>query len=288
MARYLNLIKSAGCLIIGDEVLNGKILDTNSHVFSKFCFNELKIPVKSTVVCGDDYRDIRLSLEFLLDRCDVVVTSGGIGPTHDDITYEAIAQTFGTTVEVDDETVARMKLLRAEYLEGLSSRKLEAYYRMATFPKAGGDVLVEKMYTDESLWVPVVGINKKVYVLPGVPQLFEKLLFGMKPHLQLRVDDELVLKRMYVKTEMKESDFAPFLSDLQHECDENYGEGTVKLGSYPHMNWKVNTVSIIGNEKIGEDELRALISRVEENVIGKQIGAEEEEYMSQNEPGTAE
>lgn len=280
----MNAIRNAGCLIIGDEVLNGKILDTNSHVFSKFCFNELKIPVKSTVVCGDNYNEINGSLKFLLQQCDLVVTSGGIGPTHDDITYEAIAKTFGTTVAVDSETVDRMKRLRGDYLNGLSSRKLDAFYRMATFPKSTDDVEVEKMFMDESLWVPVIGVQRKVYILPGVPQLFEKLLFGLKSHLKPRVDDSLVLKRVYVKTRTKESELAPFLSDLQGECDEKYGAGAVKLGSYPHMNWKVNTVSIIGNETVKETVLRELVDRIVEGVSGEEIGVEEEQYMSEKEP----
>lgn len=84
--RMASSIKSAGCLIIGDEVLNGKILDTNSFEFAKYCFKELSIPVKKTVVCGDDADDIIRSLKVLTDEnCDFIVTSGGIGSTHDDI-----------------------------------------------------------------------------------------------------------------------------------------------------------------------------------------------------------
>ena len=52
-------IRSAGCLIIGDEILNGKILDTNSYNFARFCFKDLSIPLKRTIVCGDDEDDIK-------------------------------------------------------------------------------------------------------------------------------------------------------------------------------------------------------------------------------------
>lgn len=102
-------IKTAGCLIIGDEILNGKIMDTNSYNFARFCFNDLSIPLKRTVVCGDDSQDIKTSLHNLLSQDNVgfLVTSGGLGSTHDDITYEAISDYFKLDYKLDQEVVDR-------------------------------------------------------------------------------------------------------------------------------------------------------------------------------------
>ena len=279
-------INSAGCLIIGDEVLNGKILDTNSNTFAKFCFNKLMIPLKKTIVCSDDNDSIVRSLKALRDEdgCDFIITSGGIGPTHDDVTYQAIGDAYGLKCELDSTTVEKMQKLRGDYLSTLSERRLNAFYRMATIP-AGENV--HKIFVDEDFWVPIVSVDQKVYILPGVPQLFVKLLNGLEPMLMQRVGSEQgaerSLVRYYVKTETKESQLAPFLEDLQQSCQEKFGNGAVKLGSYPHFNWKVNTISIIG-EGVENGELRKLVEQVIENIGGTEIGPEEEEKMTTTEP----
>lgn len=280
-------IQTAGCLIIGDEVLNGKILDTNSHYFSKHCFNKLSIPVKKTIVCGDDKEDIKLSLQTLMESCDFIVTSGGIGPTHDDITYESISDTFQVDCELDEETVERMNRLRKDYVSKLSPRQLEAFYKMATFPvDKTGNVKTERIFIDETLWVPIVGVQGRVYILPGVPQLFKKLLDGLEPYIRPRIDKELSLKRYYVKTSTKESDLAPYLTDLQDKCNNQFGASNIKLGSYPHISWKTNTISIIGNEKVKDQDLRLIVSDVVDNIEGnaKEITIEEEDLMTTTDP----
>lgn len=188
-------IKSAGILIIGDEVLNGKILDTNSHDFAKYCFNELAIPLKRTVVCGDDEEDIISSLDTL-KNCDFIVTSGGIGSTHDDISYDSIAKYFTLKCEKDAEVVERMQSLRDSYLNKLSDTQLNAFYRMATIPQGQN---VEKIFIDKELWVPIVGINHKVYILPGVPHLFSKLVRGLGDHIKSRISQNHLI-RYFVKT----------------------------------------------------------------------------------------
>ncbi|OBA19031.1 Molybdopterin binding protein [Metschnikowia bicuspidata var. bicuspidata NRRL YB-4993] len=279
-------IRSAGCLIIGDEVLNGKILDTNLFEFAKFCFNELSVPLKKTIVCGDDTEDIIQSLEILRqNKCDFIVTSGGIGSTHDDITYEALSLAFHLQCLLDSETVDKMHALRGPYLLLLSKSQLDSFYRMATLPQASDDVSVLKLFTDESLWVPIVGINEQVYVLPGVPQLFKKLLTGLGASLKDRVKPEK-FTRFFVQTTTGESSLAPFLSDLQNHCNTIHGPGKIKLGSYPHFNWKINTISIIGDSSVSSGDLRLVVDKVIKNVgeNAKEITLQEEEYMTTNEP----
>ncbi|CAH6722779.1 uncharacterized protein CLIB1444_11S00936 [[Candida] jaroonii] len=282
----MSSIRSAGCLIIGDEVLNGKILDTNSHYFAKNCFNKLKIPLKKTIVCGDDRNDIIESLKILTNDCDFVITSGGIGPTHDDITYESIAEFYKLPVKIHEPTVERMESLRKDYLQNLQQNKKDAFLRMATFPYDVNDkIKVDYLYTDPKLWVPVVGLNQQVYILPGVPQLFQQLVDSLGDLLSQRIEGTS-LRRYYVKTTTKESDLAPFLSSLQHKCDEEFGGNVVKLGSYPHFSWKINTISIIGNEKVNDEKLRDIVEQVLKNIGGeaKEISIEEEEKLTTTDP----
>lgn len=265
-------------------MLNGKILDTNSFEFAKFCFKELAIPVKKTIVCGDDITDIKNSLNTLRqEKCDFIVTSGGIGSTHDDITYDALALAFNTSCELDQETVTRMHKVRSEYLDSLPKPQLEAFYRMATIPVATEETPVKKIFIDDTLWVPIVEINSQVYVLPGVPQLFKKLLHGLKPWLKERAVSQN-FRRFFVKTKVGESTMAPFLSKLQEKCNELHGSQKLKVGSYPHMNWRINTISIIGDKSILELDLRKVVQEVIDNVNGEEISAEDEDYMTFNEP----
>ncbi|KAK6464610.1 MoaB/Mog domain-containing protein [Scheffersomyces coipomensis] len=189
LINSLPSINSAGCLIIGDEVLNGKILDTNSFQFAKFCFHNLSIPLKRTIVCGDEKQDIFKSLKFLLenDEVDFIVSSGGLGSTHDDITYQVLSEYFNLDYELDDEVVKRMNNIRGEYLKTLSKDQLHAFYKMATLPKSSNNINVEKIFIDDSLWFPIVVIDYKLYVLPGIPQLFERLISSLEPIIKSRI-----------------------------------------------------------------------------------------------------
>lgn len=279
LTRMASSIKSAGCLIIGDEVLNGKILDTNSFEFAKFCFKELSIPVKKTIVCGDDQDDIIRSLKTLTDEnCDFIVTSGGIGSTHDDITYDALAAAFRVPCTLDKETVQRMQSIRGLYLAGLKEDELNAFYRMATLPQPSGDTKVLKLFIDDSLWVPIVGLNDKVFVLPGVPQLFKRLLIGLGDSVKPRcVSQEYT--RFFVKTRRGELSIAPFLGEMQKRCDASFNK-KVKIGSYPHFDWKIVTVSIIGDKSVPELDLRKVVDEVRKNVEGEEITAAEEDHLT--------
>ncbi|RLV84954.1 Uncharacterized protein JA9_000179 [Meyerozyma sp. JA9] len=279
-------IRSAACLIIGDEVLNGKILDTNSHEFAKVCFNKLNIPLRKTIVCGDDTEDIIRSIKVLRQEGhDLLVTSGGIGPTHDDITYEAIATAYDMKCEIDSEVKDRMQQLRNDYISTLSAPQADAFYRMATIPQSTEKISVEKIFSDDTLWVPIVGIDEHVYILPGVPQLFKKLLDHLADHIKGRVEPN-VQHRFFIKTNTKESELAPFLSQLQDRCNSDFGVNAVKLGSYPHFNWNLNTISVIGDSNIEPERLRLIVKEIISSIGGAahEITQEEEERLTTSDP----
>lgn len=274
-------LRLAGCLIIGDEVLNGKIHDRNSYEFAKFCFNTLSLPLRKTIVCGDDKQDIIDSLAVLRQSCDLIVTSGGIGSTHDDITYDAIAAAYGLPVGLDTETVSRMRLLRLLYLDTLAPPQLDAYYRMATIPQASPLVPVHKVYAEAGLWVPIVGVNYQTYILPGVPHLFAQLLGPLGEAIKHRVQRN-EYRRLFVLTSTGESTMAPELGAYQAELDAKYGTQKVKLGSYPHMEWKTTTLSVIADLDLPEADFAVVVDRVLA-IAGKGakvISAEEEERFA--------
>ncbi|GAA5964187.1 hypothetical protein JCM21900_001499 [Sporobolomyces salmonicolor] len=252
-------VKTAGCLIIGDEVLNGKTRDSNSNYFAKLCF-DLAIDLKRIEIIPDDEAEIIEAVRRMHERYDLVVTSGGLGPTHDDITYESIAKAFDTTLEYDDETIKRMDAFgRKRYnFDQQTEEQKKARLRMALFPKEA-----EVLFVQEDLWVPVVRVAGKVCILPGVPKLFERLITGLAAHYIPLPPSSEKPYRILVHTEIPESSIAPFLTEL-HERVRKEG---IRVGSYPKLLRGVD-VSLIGKN---EDRLHELAQEVIKELKGELV-----------------
>lgn len=163
-------VNTAGCLIIGDEVLNGKTRDSNSNYLARWCF-DLGIELKRIEVIADDEDEISEAVRRFAQNYDFVVTSGGIGPTPDDITYESQAKAFGAMpLEYHDETLKRMEAHQKtrSYSHEQTEEMLTARKRMALFPTDGEGCSVDVIFPCEELWVPVVRMKGRVHILPGV------------------------------------------------------------------------------------------------------------------------
>lgn len=267
---------NAACVIIGDEVLNGKITDTNSRFFAHYCYN-LGINLREIVTIADDQNQIVETLQRVSAKSDFVVTSGGIGPTHDDITYESIAKSFNIPVQLDLECQERMRRISSPESR-LSERALKDYYRMATLPHGPG---VKNYYLVDDYWVPVVSIEKKVFILPGIPQMFEELLDGMTPVVKELYDIDAKkqeeFRRYFVKTKFSESEISQYLRDLQRRANEVSSE--IKIGSYPHFGLGFNTVSILGVKKF-DSFLREITEQTVHQLQGEEIDEAQEKANS--------
>lgn len=256
-------IRNAACLIIGDEVLNGKIEDKNSPYFARKCFGA-GLELRRVVVVPDEEEDIVKVLRDL-KQYDFVVTTGGIGPTHDDITYGSIAAAFNMELNLHEETVKRMSQLGSMNFAEMPKDQAEARLRMATFP-AGENVSVNYF---QDLWVPLVGIENRVYIFPGIPSLFQRMLDGIWPSILLRLQSQ-GLQRRLVSTKLAESAIAASLTQIQNR----YRHERIKIGSYPHMLSKCNTVSVVGIS--GSPGLESALKDVVEAVNGVEISEEDE------------
>lgn len=271
------MIHTAGCIIIGDEVLGGKTVDTNSAYLAKFCF-KLGMNLKRIEVIGDDEGEIVEAARRMSDNYDFVVTSGGIGPTHDDITYQSVAKAFELKLVEHQEALTRMKKLskphpsQPNFSYDVPSPALEAKKRMIRLPMdTSRDDEGQVLFVDESLWVPVSVVNGNIHILPGVPRLFEKLLEGLKPGLVPRLTDPegKGVYRILISTPMAESAVASYLTELAGEVESK----GVKVGSYPRWGRKRNSVTLVGRD---EEYLLSLVGEVEKNVQGKRVEREDE------------
>jgi len=203
---------TAGALIIGDEILSGKVHDKNSHVLSKVLF-ERGVRLQSIETIPDDVDEIVFRVKHLSKKYDYVFTSGGIGPTHDDKTYASIAKVFNRQLVYHQETIdALSNHLKQKGYDGSVS---DARKRMALLPTPC------KIISIANLWVPLVVVDN-VYILPGVPELFELMLFAAKENFS-----GTKLTRRLVYTHLKEDDIAFLLEEIQCAYPE------IAIGSYP-------------------------------------------------------
>jgi len=252
-------------------------VDTNSTYFAKFCFS-LGINLKRIEVIADDESEIIEATRRMSEHYDLVVTSGGIGPTHDDITYQSIANAFGLPLVLHDDALRRMKLIsrphasQPDFSYDVPSPALEAKLRMVRLPTdKSRDLDSQVLFVDENLWVPISVVNGNVHILPGVPRLFEKLLDGMKPLLLPRLTDPegKGIYRILISTPLAESAVAEYLTALAAKVEPK----GVKVGSYPRWGKGRNTVTLVGRD---QEFIDSLIPEVEKNVKGIAVTTEDE------------
>ncbi|KAI9007621.1 molybdenum cofactor synthesis domain-containing protein [Hyaloraphidium curvatum] len=257
--------RTVACLIIGDEVLGGKTQDTNSHYLAKKCF-DVGLDLRRIEVVPDIQEDIIERVRYLSERFAWVFTSGGIGPTHDDITYEALANAFpGHHLEYHEPTISRMQKWLEERNATLDPGvpKMEmttARKRMALLPTGGPPGLeAQHIVPDPALWVPVVVVNGNVAVLPGVPRLFRGLLDAFVDKVIMpKLPAAEAWERGLVATSMFEADIADALTDIAARSEPD----GIKIGSYPKSPprgpdgqpidpaaWKIKVVvSVVGKD----------------------------------------
>ncbi|KAI0017203.1 molybdopterin binding domain-containing protein [Xylariomycetidae sp. FL0641] len=281
--RNARTIHTAACLIIGDEVLGGKTTDTNSAYMAKWCFS-LGMNLKRVEVIEDDEDEIIEAVRRMSDRYDFVVTSGGIGPTHDDITYQSIGKAFGLKLKLHDEAYARMKKLskphksQPDFSWDVDSPARRAKLRMVELPlDESRDLAKQVLFPRDDLWVPVAVVNGNIHILPGVPRLFEGLLEGLKPFIVDRLVDPQGkgICRVMISTPMAESAVAPYLTELAAKVAPH----NVKVGSYPRWGKKNNTVTLVGRDRA---YLESLVPEVVASVDGRRVNVEGEDDEAEN------
>jgi molybdenum cofactor synthesis domain-containing protein len=197
--------------LIGDELLSGKVVDENAQLLIHD-LRELGVALRRVVVLPDVVDEIATTVRALSDAYTHVFTSGGVGPTHDDLTMEGIARGFGTRVVRHPLLEGK---LRAYYGERLQERNL----RMAEVPEGCTFVGDDQ----STLGWPVVRY-RNVYILPGVPQIFRMKWAAIKETFRQR---PFFLKAVF--TGLDEGAIA-------HHLDRIVGEyAAVQVGSYPRL-----------------------------------------------------
>ncbi len=215
---------TAAMLVIGDEILSGRTQDTNTHYLAGALTGH-GIDLKEVRVVADDIGAIIAAVQYLAEHYDHVFTSGGIGPTHDDITADAVAAAFGTPIDVRDDARA---LLMAHY-EQADVQINEARLRMARIPD--GAVLIENPIS------AAPGFTlKNVHVMAGVPMIFQAMVASLLPTLS---GGKPLLSRT-LRLMQPEGVIAKPLADLAAEFPD------LSFGSYPFYSNGTYGTNIVG------------------------------------------
>lgn len=203
--------KSAAAVVIGDEILTGKTQDANTQTLARFLVKH-GVVLKKTETILDDVDTISSTVKRLSESHDLVFTSGGIGPTLDDVTYAGVAKAFGLPLKEHEETLAMMAKIQPDMEVNV------ARLRMAILPAP-----CETFWT-RALWVPLACVNGNVYVLPGIPTLFSKMLGSVPTE---RLGEVRARARAVVLCDLSEGDLAAAL-DEAHKRNAD-----LAFGSYP-------------------------------------------------------
>src|SRR5688572_28319777 len=202
------LAETAAALIIGNELLSGKVAEANLVELAR-TLRAVGVSLRRAVTLPDDLEALAAEVRALSAAHDVVFTSGGVGPTHDDVTLEGVADGFGVATEIHPHLAA---LLRDLYGERCTPDQL----LMARVPV--GSELKASM---EVKWPTVVMRN--VWIMPGVPELFRMKLVIVREHLTGPIP--IVSRALF--TRLEETDIKPLL-DLAVARHPG-----IEIGSYP-------------------------------------------------------
>ncbi|MEO1200318.1 MAG: molybdopterin-binding protein, partial [Pseudomonadota bacterium] len=219
-AKQTDGLVTAAVLVIGDEILSGRTKDKNIGFIAEY-LTASGIQLREVRVVPDVHETIVAAIEALSGAYDYLFTTGGIGPTHDDITADAVAAAAGVPLNIDPRAVA---LLEARHgAEGLNDARM----RMARIPD-GADLIENKVTA-----APGFRLNN-IIVMAGVPSIMQSMLDAVAPTLKTgrKVESRTILANH------REGDLAALLGELQSKTD-------VAIGSYPSFENGVFRTSVV-------------------------------------------
>jgi molybdenum cofactor synthesis domain-containing protein len=207
---------TAAVLVIGDEILSGRTKDKNIGYIAEYLTN-LGIDLKEVRVVPDEEPEIVTALNALRARYTYVFTTGGIGPTHDDITADCIAKAFGVSIGYHPQAVEMMRARVAE-TGGVMN---EARMRMTRVP-AGAELVLNKVSAAPGFWIG------NVIVMAGVPHIMQNMLDYVAP--KLKTGAKMLSES--VRADCREGDIGTELGEIAKKHPD------VVIGSYPFMDEK--------------------------------------------------
>lgn len=236
---------TAGIIIIGNEILSGKTQDLNVQFLAIELAN-LGIKLKEVRVVPDTEEDIIFALNELRKKYTYIFTTGGIGPTHDDITAETIAKAFNKKLVLNEKA----KTIIEQHLRELDKIVRPDHIRMAYMPETA-ELLLNKLTGAPGFKI------ENVFVMAGVPYIMQSIFEEAKKHL--RTSQPII--SLSLETHLSEAIIASSFRDLQNKYPE------IEMGSYPFKQdekWRTTLVLRGNNSSFLEkimDELKEILAK---------------------------
>jgi len=209
--------KTVGLVVVGDEILKGQTADVNSYA-AAFALRENNVPLARVSIVSDDLDEIADEIRRMQGLCDAVITSGGVGPTHDDVTIKSVAMALGDELVLHQEMAALL-------VDKMGDKAVDeqARMKMSTLPSTSR---LRYLTDDLDEW-PILQCGHNVFILPGVPQFFEAKVKALATHLLSSDLERSVFYRVVLSCE--ESAIVEPLNEavLRHP--------SVSFGSYPFV-----------------------------------------------------
>jgi molybdenum cofactor synthesis domain-containing protein len=210
--------KTAGIIVIGNEILSGKTRDENSPYLVRE-LRGLGVDVRKISVIADELQFISDEVRAFSVSYDYVFTTGGVGPTHDDLTMDGIAKAFDRCILRNSELEAALRRFYAREL-------VDGNLRMADVPEGA------RLVGGKEMWFPVVAVEN-VYIFPGVPEILQKKFERIKEEFR---EAPFYLREVYLKAD--EGQIAAALHRVLAEFPN------LLLGSYPYFDNPVYSIKL--------------------------------------------
>jgi molybdenum cofactor synthesis domain-containing protein len=246
-------VVTAGLLVIGDEILSGRTKDKNIGYTADY-LTAIGIDLKEVRVISDDEYAIVSALNALRIAYDYVFTTGGIGPTHDDITADCVAKAFGVALELHPQAVAILK----ERMAKIGGELNEARLRMARIP-VGAELVANRVSGAPGFWIG------NVIVMAGVPAIMQAMLDEVAPKLKTGTK----LLSATIRADAKEGDVGTELGAIAKAHPEAI------IGSYPFFDETIGPNTNIVVRSRDPDKLKQVKEAVEDMLVNvrKQLAA---------------
>src|SRR5215469_12368465 len=209
-------VVTAAVLVIGDEILSGRTKDKNIGYIAEF-LTDIGIDLKEVRIVPDEEAEIVAAINALRPRYTYLFTTGGIGPTHDDITAECVAKAFGVALEYHPRAVEIMR----QRLAQTGGEMNEARMRMTRVPK-GGELVLNKISAAPGFWID------NVIVMAGIPSVMQAMLDYVVP--QLKTGAKMLSES--IRADCREGDIGTELGAIAQKHSD------VVIGSYPFVDEK--------------------------------------------------
>ena len=208
---------TAAILVIGDEILSGRTKDKNIGYIAEY-LTSIGIDLKEVRVVSDDEADVVAALNALRSRYNYVFTTGGIGPTHDDITADCVAKAFGVPLDIHPEAVR----IISERAAKMGTEMNESRLRMARIPH-GAALVANKVSGAPGFWIG------NVITMAGVPSIMQAMLDAVAPELKTGVK----MLSETIRADAREGDVGTELGEVAKANPD------VTIGSYPFFDDKL-------------------------------------------------